>query len=242
MDFTCYEVEPGRVPLRAASHRRQWMDETPERFAYRCVPLSVANSHGWEMLCPVTFAATWNGGATAKDISITYPEDDKGPSQFLDSHFGSGVLTFNPMLIFRTPKGWDLWLGAPPNEGKDGIVALNAVVETDWMPFTFTINWRFTRKKQWIRFQKGEPFAFFFPVQRGAVEAFEPKLKALASEPALQAHYVSGRLQRNLGTLIGKESSERFQGWYAKGTNPDGTGEPLADHKQKIRPKEFEPG
>jgi hypothetical protein len=240
MDFTCYEVEAGRVQLRSASHRRQWMDETPERFAYRCVPLSVANSHGWEMLCPVSFAATWNGGNTAKDVSIQFPDGpDSCPQHFLDSNFGSGVLTFSPLMIFRTPPGYDLWIGAPPNEGKDGIVALNAVVETDWMPFTFTINWRFTRKKQWIRFQKGEPFAFFFPVQRGLVEKLEPKLLPLSADPQVQQHYVAARMQRNLGKMIAQSSGELFQGWYAKGENPDGT-KGAEDHRVRSRPKEFE--
>jgi hypothetical protein len=242
MDFTCYEVEPGRVPLRAASHRRQWMDETPSGYAYRCVPLSVANAHGWELLCPVSFAATWNGGAKDKDVSITYPDGpDSGPPMFLDTHFGSGIITFNPLLIFRTPKGYDLWIGAPANEGKDGIVALNAVVETDWMPFTFTMNWRFTRKKQWIRFQKGEPFAFFFPVQRGIVEQMEPKIVPLASDPVVQAHYVGARVQRNLGKMVMQKDGDQFQGWYAKGDMPDGSKGP-EDHRVRSRPKEFAPG
>src|SRR4051812_17599748 len=114
MDLICYEVEPGRVELRPASHKRQWMDETPNAFAYRCVPLTVANAHGWEILSPVSFAATWNGGATAKDISITYPDaNDRGPKDFIDSHFGAGVLTFNPMLVMRTPPGYDLFVTGP---------------------------------------------------------------------------------------------------------------------------------
>ena len=35
------------------------MDATDDRFAYRCIPLSIANASGWELLCPVTFEAWW---------------------------------------------------------------------------------------------------------------------------------------------------------------------------------------
>ena len=70
MDLSCYEVEPGRVELRPAGNKRQWMDETPSNYAYRCLPINAANAHGWEMLCPVGFEATWNGGQEASDIEI----------------------------------------------------------------------------------------------------------------------------------------------------------------------------
>jgi Family of unknown function (DUF6065) len=29
---------------------RAWMDATDQRFAYRCLPLNIANAHGWEIL------------------------------------------------------------------------------------------------------------------------------------------------------------------------------------------------
>ena len=34
------------------------MDDTPDGFAYRCIPLSVANGHGWEMVCPLAFSVS----------------------------------------------------------------------------------------------------------------------------------------------------------------------------------------
>jgi hypothetical protein len=29
------------------------MDASPEAFAYRCLPLNIANAHGWGILTPV---------------------------------------------------------------------------------------------------------------------------------------------------------------------------------------------
>ena len=34
----------------------------------------------------------------------------------------------------------------PFNQPKDAIQPLTAIVETDWAPFTFTMNWKFTRR------------------------------------------------------------------------------------------------
>ena len=60
-ELACYRVvadAPEIVPARAA---RAWMDATDQRYAYRCLPLSIANASGWEVLCPVGFEASWRG-------------------------------------------------------------------------------------------------------------------------------------------------------------------------------------
>jgi len=33
----------------------------------------------------------------------------------------------------------------PPNWPKDGVYPLSGLVETDWLPFPFTMNWQMTR-------------------------------------------------------------------------------------------------
>jgi hypothetical protein len=241
MDLFCYEAQPGRVEIRPASHRRQWMDDTPEGYAYRCVPLSVANAQGWEMLCPVSVEATWNGGAGVDDIAISFPDGlEAAPSQFIESHFGSGVLTFNPLVILRTPDGYDLWVSGTPNDARDAIAPLTAVVEADWMPFTFSMNWRFTRARHCVRFAKGDPFCFFTPVKRQPIEDFIPQLRPLSADPQLMQTYADARIRRNVMTVLGTESSERFQGWYARGVHPDEREEQRLDHRTKNRPRRFE--
>jgi hypothetical protein len=55
-------------------------------------------------------------------------------------HFGHGVLTFTTGYMFRTSPGWALWARGSPNAFKDRIVPLEGVVETDWLPFPFTMN------------------------------------------------------------------------------------------------------
>jgi hypothetical protein len=215
------------------------MDETADGYAYRCVPLSVANAQGWEILSPVTVAARWSGGAGIRDISITFPEGTGTlPAHFVESHFGRGVITFNPLLIFRTPPGYDLWISGTPNDAKDAIAPLTAVVEADWMPFTFSMNWRFTRKNQWVRFSKGEPFCFFMPLKRQPVEEFAPQLKPLSADPDLMRTYAEARDQREDG-MFSDKTTERFQGWYSRGLHPT-SGEPFPDHRTRTRPRPLE--
>ena len=76
---------------------------TDDGFAYRCLPLNIANAHGWLILNPAPFIARWNGGSgiDAVDGAATAA----GTSVVASSHFGSGVLTFNVNALFRTEAG-----------------------------------------------------------------------------------------------------------------------------------------
>jgi hypothetical protein len=220
MELTCYEIAPDRVELRPAPRRRGWMDETPHAFAYHCLPLLMANLHGWEMVCPFGFEVSWGGGAAVGDLTVTVDEAEaRARPHFVTSHFGSGILTFNPLVILRTPPGWNLWVGGPVNRFKDGIQAMTALVETDWMPFTFSMNWKLVRPGT-VRFEAGEPFCAFFPVQRGVVGECQPRLVAIDADPALAASYAWARARRGLDDLLGEREREKYQGWYADGEMP----------------------
>jgi Family of unknown function (DUF6065) len=247
MDLTCYLIDDHPADIRPARSRRKWMNQTPSSYAYRCLPLSIANAHGWEVRCPVTFEADWNGGSEPADVQVTFED---GGNSFVESRFGSGVLTFILGAIIRTYPGYDLWVTGPVNEFKDGIQALSAVIETHWMPFVFTMNWKFTRPNWKVRFEKGEPFCFFFPIEHGLLERFNPTFKQIGEDPELERQYKFALGERRflpvLRVLKDKQLKKleekdldrlRFQGWYMRGEMPDGT--EIAGHKKRVQPKPF---
>ena len=238
MELICY-LHPGWKPLiRPAPATRQWMDETPDSFAYRCLPLNIANAHGWEVLSPCAFEAVWDGGPGTDAVAIE-PAPGARPEQVPVSLFGHGVLTFHVEGIFRTPPGWNLWVSGSPNRGKDGIAPLTGIIETDWSPFTFTMNWRFTRPGQRVRFEEMEPFCFLFPVQRAAIEQFRPRFERLESDPATMERFQAWSRMRDefhqrIGDSPPPSSADHWQKHYYRGV--DVNGESLvADHRSKLR-------
>src|ERR1043166_9394657 len=118
MDLTCF-LHPGWQPLiRPAPARRDWMDATPESFAYRCLSLDIANGHGWELLNPRGFDACWSGDS--EPGAVTFKPHPAGDIEnAATSLFGQGVLTFHVPGIFRTPPGWHLWIGGSPDPPQD---------------------------------------------------------------------------------------------------------------------------
>src|SRR3977135_4348131 len=155
MRFVCFPLSAERPRIIAAPVERDWMDRTPGGFADRCLPLNIANAHGWLILNPVPFVAEWNGEPGLDAAGIRAAADC--PPLLSSSHSGRGVLAFSVNGLFRTEPGYDLLVSGPFNEPKDAIQPLTGIVETDWSPFTFTMNWKFTRKLAPVAFERDEP-------------------------------------------------------------------------------------
>ena len=235
---------------RPASPKREWMDNTPQQHAYRCLPLLHANQHGWEILLKQGFTATWNGGLHQSDLQFQmegFAPDGYPP---VVSAFGSGIITFHIPCLFTTPPDVNIMITGLPNHFKDGVQPLSGIVECDWYQESgFTMNWKITRPHTTIHFDQYEPIGFFFPIPRGYVESFQPRLRTFASEPSIEKNYTHAEerrraFQENLsisqqGTTIlpGEEQQREWQRHYFEGKYPDGTR--AKNHQTKLHIKPF---
>jgi Family of unknown function (DUF6065) len=146
-----YAIHESPQPLAPAPAERDWMKEFVGRHAYRCLPVAIGNTYGWQLLLPVDVTAEWNGGPGVSDITILCSH----PHEAI-SHFQCGVLTFDVAYIFRTPPDYHLLVTGPTNVIKDGVAPMTALVESDWLPYPFTFNYRFTRPCK-VTWKAGEP-------------------------------------------------------------------------------------
>lgn len=255
MKFTAYTFGGQDVRIRPGRQRREWMNDTPRRFAYRCLPLSMANMHGWELVVQEPFDIVWDGSSEADGVQIIPVGQEEKQDKFsmggVDVYgwFGSGIVTFYTRAILETPDDYNLWVTGAPNFFKAGIQPLSALVETDWMPYTFTMNWKVTRSEQRIRFEEGDPYCFFFPVPRGDVEKMDPQMRTLQEEPEMKCQHRKGKLQREFAQKVRAikdvkdEQIENLheikpQGWYMKGEYPGGDKD-FPDHQKTLDVSSF---
>ena len=235
--LTCYQIHNVAPRIIPARSERAWMDETGQRFAYRCLPLTIANAMGWEVLCPAGVKAEWNGGNDLSDIKVEIDTPAWDQGRFAISHFGHGVLTFQLGYLFRTEPGIGIWARGVPNLAKDGIAPLEGIIETDWMPFTFTMNWRFTRPGM-AEFAKDEPFCFVTLVGYRQLEKVEPEVVMLKDAPEIQEQFRALQDSRNnFNEGLKRQDSatvkEGWQKWYFRGEQPLGDASP--HHTSKIK-------
>jgi hypothetical protein len=230
------------MPIVPATSQRRWMDRTNERFAYRCLPLLIANQHGWFVLNVHKVRAIWNGGAEADGLKVVCEAGPEGVPCPAVSHFGHGVLTFNLNYLFRTSPGFNLWARGPVNMWKPGIVPLEGIIETDWTVATFTMNWKMLMANHPVDFLPGEPICMIMPVRRGDVETFEPVVRDLDTSPETKAAYekwAEGRTKfiKDLAKPNSEARQEKWQKDYMQGGGPGGD---APEHQVKLNVREFE--
>jgi len=226
------------LPLVAAPTRRAWMDEA--KHPYNCLPLKMANQAGWFVLNHHAIEVVWTG--REERASLTVRHLDEGPSHHAVSHFGYGLLTFHLPYLFRTPPGFNLLVRGPANHPKDGALALDGLIETDWSPARFFMTWQITRANQPVRFERGEPICMIVPQRRRELESFAPEVRDLATDPVLEADY--NRWRQNRQTRIVDVQSSRAgvpRNWlqldYARGEFPGGP--TASDHQTALRLRAF---
>lgn len=238
-----YAIHGGQpsMTLAPATRERPWMEATDQRFANRCLPLLIANQSGWFLIAKHTVRVRWTGGRDPSALAVELLAGD-APCPAI-SHFGYGILTWQVPFLFRTPPGYNLLVRGPANWPRDGIAALEGVVEADWSDATFTMNWQMTRRGHTVTFDAGEPIAMLVPQRRGEMEAFRPQLRELASDRDVQERYERWAEDRAwFNDLLRRPgTAEHHRGWekhYFQGTHAGGE-ERATGHQTKLALRPF---
>jgi hypothetical protein len=210
--ITIYRTIPDQkifeiVPL---SIHRDWMANSREKYAYKCLPLNIANQYGWAVLSPVDFSVSWYGGANEDSVEVT-SGDPNFSEHLVISHFGEGTFTLQLDFIIKTPENYSTYIRGIPNKPDKILKPLDAIVETDWLPYTFTYNFMFTDTGI-VDFKKGDPLLCFFPIERNSVENF-----VLSEQPLTDNAEMSDDYQKLLAMRldaanknVGKVVLQRF--------------------------------
>jgi hypothetical protein len=235
--FALHDFAPQVVPARP--HRR-WMDGFLDRHPYRCLPLAIANAHGWEILCPVPIEIAWNGGKSVDDLVVRALKPLPGGrpiEHFCRSNFSHGIVTFHLDYIFRTDPGWDLLATGPFNQPKENACPLTGVIESDWLPYPFTMNWQVERPGRLV-FEEDEPYCLIFPLPKHVLQDCQPEIYRLEDDPEFQRQHESFRASREEFMQRRRDGdpaviAQAWQRHYFIGRHPDGT---LAQsHINKLR-------
>jgi hypothetical protein len=239
--LTAHATGPGGgLVLEPARWRRAWMEATPNHFAQRCLPLTVANQAGWVVRCPFEVRARWNGAVELGNIELQLSDSAHPGANLVSDHFGSGIVTFSIPWLFRTPPGVSLLVRGAPNFWIEGAHALEGLVETDWATATFTMNWKLLTPGRWVTFRAGDPVCFIQPIEPGLIEAAEPAITDLAGEPELDGAYRAWASSRDAFNSNLARAPTAWQKDYFVGRHVDG--EPAFEHRKRLRLAEFEGG
>lgn len=241
--LTAYPVGPtDGWSIEPASPKRDWMDKLHDGFPYRCLPLVIANQLGWIVRAPISAEATWSGGAdpthTHIDVHDTTPEHQR---PMISSHFGGGIVTVSLPWLFRTSPGTALWVGGVPNRPVPGVAPLEGVIETEWAPYTFTMNLKLTDAGRVVYFDPGQPVCMIRPVTFAPLESMSLRYDDIRNNPELRQRFEQWRRQRLDFNADPERTPKDWQKNYYKGNMPDGSSaQTPSPHRTRLKLASFD--
>ena len=241
-ELTAYLIRPGDGwMIEPAGPKRDWMEQTTRKAAYRCLPMVIANQVGWVIPSPVSFKAVWDKNKPEPgNLSFEFAEKPEVYGKQIISLFGSGIITFSLPWLFRTSDRVGLFVRGPTNFFRPDLAPLDGLVETDWAPYTFTMNWKILKPKTPVWFRKGDPVCMLIPFPLDYVDNINPTIRMIATNPVLQEDFENFTLNRRaeMSEVMKDIEGFRFDLSYMRGRKPDG--EPAPEHKTNLALKKFE--
>jgi hypothetical protein len=141
------------------SVKRDWMDATSERHAYRCFPVTQANVVGWSLACTKDIVFTWDG------INDQTPDHFKIVSP-IGAYAGRGQssVSFNTGLIFRTAKDVSLLTINPVNCFNDDFETMSNFISTSFFDSPLPLAIKAKKASVETRIIAGTPIATIIPI------------------------------------------------------------------------------
>jgi hypothetical protein len=167
--------------IKQSRLKRDWMDGTYNKHAYKCMPMSAANVNGWELILQQDVVVEWDGSNTPP--KVLEGEFLNGRPIVIPSIIG--IISFATGWVINTEDGYDTWVTGSPNYFIDGAAPLSATIPSHWWPDEFNMNWKITKINEPIIFKAGEPFMFFNVYPNNLMKNVSFDIKNLWDKPEL---------------------------------------------------------
>jgi hypothetical protein len=224
LNISAEKYQDSVIGVAPMSIKRDWMDQTPEKHAYRCFPVTQANMVGWNLFSTKDFEFIWNG---INDTSSDNIEILSG-QEFTYSGRGQSTVSFHTGLTFRTDQNVSLLTINPVNYFNDDFETMSSLISTSWMDsgFPLAIKARTPNKK--ITVKAGTPLATIIPISLTAMDntAIEIVDYSDPDSSRQRAHQSYGEAAQEIN------KSGQWTDWYRDAINEKG--ESLGNHETKV--------
>jgi hypothetical protein len=205
------------------SVKRNWMDETSERHAYRCFPVTQANVVGWSLSCTEDIGFTWDGtnDQTPDHIKITSPSGAYAGR-------GQSSISLNTGLVFRTANDVSLWTINPVNYFDNDFETMSNLISTSFYDSPLPLAIKARNANVETRIVAGTPVATIIPIS----------LTNLNNSSINIINYSDPENRRNRAIINYGNAAQKvnisgeFTDWYRDAVNEKN--EPLGSHETKV--------
>lgn len=161
------------VNIKQTRIKRDWMEDTWEKHAYKCFPVSLANTIGYELSAPVDISFIWDG------VSDTLPNHVKiiSGEDYAYTTRSNATVSFNTGIIIKSPPDITFLHMPVPNLFNDSYQAFTSLISTSFFDQEFPSAIRILKANEVITIKADEPFATLLPISLTELSKTELNLK-----------------------------------------------------------------
>lgn len=193
--------------IKQVSIKRDWMDETHNKHAYQCMPISLANTLGWSISFPIDISFIWDGIC---DTSSDHVKIIKG-KKYCSPVRGNATVSFNTYLNFKTDIDVTTLIMPVPNLFNENAQCFTTLISTSFYQSELPVAWRVLKPHTEITILANTPVAVFIPLSLSNLENFEVDIKTDKS--------LNFERQKDLKFIEETNKNFKFSGLYRKAEN-----------------------
>lgn len=164
IDISVEKLNGCQFDIQPMSIKRDWMDNTSEKHAYRCFPVTQANVVGWSLSCKEDIIFTWDGinDQTDQHVKIKSPDNSY-------SGRGQSSISLNTSLVFRTDPDVSILTINPVNYFNDEFETMSNLISTSFYDNPIPLALKAKKANQETIIKAGTPVATIIPISLTAL-------------------------------------------------------------------------
>lgn len=155
-----YKEKWSKAKIEQTPLSRDWMENTSGRHAYKCFPISLANTIGLSISFTEDIEFIWDGidDTISSHVNILKGHD------MCNTVRGNATISFITGLHFKTSQNISMLSIAPPNYFLDGAIPYTSIISTSFFEDAFPAAWKIVKDNQKITIPAGTPVATLIPI------------------------------------------------------------------------------
>lgn len=154
--------------------QRDWMDDTFDRHAYQCFPVSLSNRLGWGISYPEDITFIWDGINDSTDKHVKIISGHK----YVHSGRGNRTISFYTDLVFTSDETMSLLTIPVPNQFIRGAQCMSTIISPTALQGELPIAWMITEPNIEITIPAGTPIAAVLPISINQIQDYEAVVKS----------------------------------------------------------------
>lgn len=159
--------------IEQVSVKRNWMEESSDRHAYQCFPITLANTMGWAISFPEDISFIWDGICDTTPSHITILEGHR----YCSTGRGNATISFHTYLTLKTDENITTLIMPVPNQFNESAQCYTTLISTSFYKSMLPVAWRIIQPNTKITIPAGTPVAVIIPISLTELQDFEVVIK-----------------------------------------------------------------